>query len=211
MGNSMDERLDKKEVGELLELIGRQLKYESGISLLEIGDFIERLKSRKGIGAHFPERYADNLMDEAIYFISQLKSSDNIRDFMEVSYNIPVPYKLGRQILTKLAVGVILTSKTSLNETKLRWEKREKRIGSINPYQIPKEEFREFLLDDALFPSGYSIISFAKRYHIRLPLTKDKKALIGFLMDQLFERPSDSKKIGSWGLDSKKVTSNNDR
>lgn len=206
MGSSYaDERLEKREIGELLELLGRQLLLESDVSFRDLENFFEKLRARRGLLNRYPDYNVDNLLDSVIRFTEQLKSSDNIRDFLEVSYNIPVPYKLGRSILAKLAVGVVLTSKTNLDEIKLRWEKREKRIDSINPYQMPKEQFEAALLDNALFPSGYSVISFAKKYRIRLPVTNDKKTLIAHLMDQLFERPSDSKRIGDWGLDKKKV------
>jgi hypothetical protein len=212
MGNSqMDEKLDKREIGELLELLGRALKYESDVSLQMFEDFLERSKSRRGIRGNLPVEYLDNSLEKAIFFISKLKGSDNIRDFLEISYKIPVPYKLGRSILTKLAVGVILTSKTNFEDMKLQWEKRENKIRSINPYQISKENFRELLLDDTLFPSGYSIISFAKKFHIRLPLTKDKSVLISRLMDMLFERPSGTRRIGNWGLEKKRETLNDDR
>jgi len=193
-------RLDKRELGELLELIGRRLAQESSIPIQELEGFLEKTRSRRGELRPTQRHFDKDILSRTISFLENFKGANDLRDFIEVTYKLQVPYKLGKQVLLRLGVGVVLTSKLDFDEARMRWLAREDRLRSTNIYQMSKDQLREILFDEELFPSGYSIVTFAKRFQIRLPIKKDRTLLVNLLFNQLLERPSSSRKIGHWGL-----------
>ena len=198
------DRLSKRELGELLELLGKQLAKESEVEFRDLAEILEKFRLRRGYqrSTSFVHATKDAL-GEIVSYLENFDTSDDLRDFVEVISRKPVPYKMGKDVLRKLAVGTVLTSGLDFVEVKNRWQERQTKTNSLNIYQMPKEKLKATLLDDELFPSGYSIISFARRFKIRLPVKSDKTVLINILINQLFERPSSSRRIGRWGLKDK--------
>ena len=94
----------------------------------------------------------------------------------------------------------MFSSDISTNEALSLWERRNLTLSSINIYQMKETDLYEKLNDPSLFPDGYSIGSFARKFHIILPKTENRDLPIRILMEKVFERPSSSKSIGRWGL-----------
>jgi len=206
-----ESKLTRKELGQLLEMLGRRFGEDQDISVQDIESFLQQLRLKRG-DSYFPHKYySDNVLDETLSFLGGFSTSEELRTFIEVTYRMSVPYKLGRQTLIKLGVGVVLTSRLDLHEAIRRWEERERKIGSLNIYQMSKEQLETTLLDDELFPSGYSIITFAKKSRIKLPLTNNKKVLIKYLIEKLVERPLGTREIGDWGIRKKSRDKNEPR
>ena len=199
-----DVRLSKRELGELLELLGRQLAKESEVKFRDLEAILEKFRLRRGYqGSTSYVHATKDALGEIVSYLENFYTSDDLRDFVEVISRKPVPYRMGKEVLRKLAVGMVLTSGLDIVEVKNRWQERQAKINSLNIYQMSKEKLKATLLDDELFPSGYSIISFARRFKIRLPVKSEKTVLINILISQLFERPSSSRRIGRWGLEDK--------
>jgi len=196
------DKLSRRELGELLVYLGRLLSEESDVSIERIEEFLDRLKKRKGYTSTY-RKYSMDYLDRIVSYVNSFRTSEDLFIFLEAIYKISIPFRLRKQVLVNLGVGTILTSRIDLEDAKTLWREREEKINSINIYEISKEQLKKTLRDKELFPDGYAIVPFARRFRIKLPRTKNKEQLIDILLMQIFERPLNSKKIGRWGLNKK--------
>ena len=194
------DRLNRRELGNLLVYLGRLLGKETDVSIESIEDFLDKLKQKKGYTSTY-RRYSRDYLDETISFLNSFRTSEDLFIFLESIYTLSIPFRLRKQVLFNIGVGTILTSRIDLEKAKYLWRKRVEKVDSINIYDMPKGQLKKTLSDDELFPDGYAIVPFARKFRIRLPRVKKKELLIDILLTQIFDRPLNSKKIGRWGLD----------
>ena len=205
MDSSDKHRLSNRELGEFLQLLGSKLGKESGVAVEEITSFIEEVRMMKGLPVYPHREYVrDTSLDKTEDFVNSFATAEELRVLLQTIYGVNVPYRLSRFVLLKLGIGTILTSQIDLETAKIRWKDRQSKISSLDIFEMPRKLLIEVLDDDELFPDGYAISSFAKRFGIRLPRMKQKEQLIDLLLKTVFERPRDSRKIGRWGLDRRK-------
>lgn len=195
------DRLTNEEMGEFLESLGRSIRKESSLDIQEIDNYIKYLKVKKG----FPELRNQYLLpksvDNAKNILKRFRTNEEMRNFLQMMHKTPIPQRLSKITLFKLGIGILVTTNVNLDSVIEQWKIREETLTKADIYNMSQNQFVTFFQDNKLFPDGYSIMTFAKRYKIKLPYSNDKDKQISFLFNKLFQRPYDSKKIGQWGLD----------
>jgi hypothetical protein len=192
------DRLSKNELGELLRIIADGLRDRGDVSIITLINYLQRFpnpaKSGSFEASQFPDKYY------YVDFTNRFRTSEEFRELLQVVYKKRIPYRISKEIMKYLGIGIMFSSDISTNEALSLWERRNLTLSSINIYQMKETDLYEKLNDPSLFPDGYSIGSFARKFHIILPKTENRDLPIRILMEKVFERPSSSKSIGRWGL-----------
>lgn len=193
-----NDRLNKRELGELLRIIADALTRGKDIQKADLQGFFRRLDF---YGTSL-DRFSVETNDELFHYMNylrQFRTNEQLREFLQVVYGKRIPSRLSKENLQYLGLGIMLSSNVSLQTAKETWENRKDSIQK-DIYNLNRNELINLLSDKYLFPDGYSIVAYAKRFHIRLPKIKDKNKLINILLEKLYDRPLSSKEIGRWGL-----------
>lgn len=196
-GRSND-RLNKRELGELLRIIADALTRGKDIQKTDLQGFFRRLDFYGTSLDRFSAETNDKLFHYMNY-LRQFRTNEQLREFLQIVYRKRIPSRLSKENLQYLGLGIMLSSNVSLQKAKETWENRRDSIQK-DIYNLNRNELINLLSDKYLFPDGYSIVAYAKRFHIRLPEIKDKNKLISILLEKLHDRPLSSKEIGRWGL-----------
>jgi len=195
------DKLSKRELGELLNIIADALGREEDVSTHALLRYLDRFwDPRKSDSSGMLLQGENNKLSRAIDFLKEFATNEELREFLQVVYGKKIPYRLSKEVLHDLGLGVMLSSNMTIEQATSLWNKRNDELYSLNIYQMSEPRLVEMLRDQTLFPDGYSIVFFAKRFHVNLPKVENRELLIQFLLEKLFERPSSSKSIGRWGL-----------
>lgn len=184
----------------MLKIVAASLSRDKDVELYDILGFLDRYRlSTRPVSSSYEMRADDRLGINESY-INQFRTNEELREFLEVVYRKRIPPRLSKENLRFLALGITSTSDIPLMEAIEKWEKRNSIVHSKNLYSTNREDLVRLLNDDSVFPDGYSIVTFANKFHIRLPRIRDRSKLINILLEKLYDRPLGSKEIGRWGL-----------
>jgi hypothetical protein len=195
------DKLSKRELGELLSIIADALGREEDVSTHALLRYLDRFSDLgKSDSPKMLLQWENNKLFRAIDFLKDFATNEELREFLQVVYGKKIPYRLSKELLHDLGVGVMLSSSMTIEQATSLWNKRNEELRSLNIYQTSESKLLEVLNDQTLFPDGYSIGFFARKFHINLPKVENRELPIQYLLEKLFERPSSSKSIGRWGL-----------
>lgn len=197
--NRLDDKLSKRELGRLLGIIADALSREKDVQKIDLQNFFDKLDFYGPRLDSFAARTDDTLY-QCVEYLNMFRTNEQLREFLQVVYRKRIPSRLSKENLRYLGLGIMLSSNLSIQKATEQWNKRNAIVRSRDIYKIARDELIQFLSDNSIFPDGYSIVAYAKEFHIILPRIKDRNRLISILLEKLFDRPLSSKEIGRWGL-----------
>jgi len=193
-----------KKIGNLLMIISNALIDNRDISEIELKnflfDFIESDKFKKDIDKINTVDEIKNIQNKLSLF-----NTEELREFIMINYQFNIPYRISKNNLRALSIGAILLNyEINLDFAIKKWEENRKELNKIIIYDIEKEYLEKILNDKQYFPDAYSIYYyFNKKYHIKLNISQKRQEMIYNILEKLYYKPNNIKKIGYWGIKEK--------